>query len=222
MNDLQTHFIPILLTRPRILLDARRTLTTLFGAVRSAAFLSSFVSLYWFSVCVTRSIVLARLFPWISHDFWDGPLGCILVGSLMCGSSIWVENGRRRGEMALYVLPRAIRACLPEVLFRTRRRMPHLIEQSVLFLSFADIFRRSPTMILGRLVFVVSISTLVTTGIHRPNNLRGLSRWTLSFILNGPRTGFWKDSDSSTTKIPSSLMPKDLTDDIDTPPSSIP
>lgn len=57
--------------------------------------------------------MLARLFPFISHDFWDGPLGCIMMGSLTCGSSIWIEDGRRRGEMALYVLPRALRAWLP-------------------------------------------------------------------------------------------------------------
>lgn len=133
MNDFQTHFIPVLLTRPRTLLDARRTLTTLLGAMRSATFLSSFVSLYWFSVCFTRSLVLARLLPWISHDFWDGPLGCILAGSLTCGSSIWVENGRRRGEMALYVLPKAVRACLPNALLETRSKMARSIEQSVLF-----------------------------------------------------------------------------------------
>lgn len=70
------------------------------------------------TICLTRTVALARLLPWISHDFWDGSLGCTLIGSLVCGSSILVEQGKRRGEMALYVLPRAIRASLPSALVR--------------------------------------------------------------------------------------------------------
>jgi hypothetical protein len=110
----QVQFIPVLLSRPRTLLDPRRVLQALLGALRSATFLTTFVTSYWYSVCLTRSLVLARLFPFISHDFWDGPYGCVFAGCLVCGSSIWIENGRRRGEMALYVLPRAVRACLPD------------------------------------------------------------------------------------------------------------
>lgn len=43
-----------------------------------------------------------------------------------------------------------------------------------------------------RLVFVLSIATLATTFKHRPENLRGLARWTLNFVMNGPKVGFWK------------------------------
>ncbi|KAF5374898.1 hypothetical protein D9758_000277 [Tetrapyrgos nigripes] len=107
------HILPILLTRPRVLLRLHRVLRILLASLRSSAFLSAFISLFWASVCITRTTGLARLLPFVSHDFWDGPYGCILAGCLMCGSSIWIENGYRRGEMALYVLPRAIRACIP-------------------------------------------------------------------------------------------------------------
>jgi hypothetical protein len=84
------------------------------SAIRSATFLSTFIASYWYTVCFTRSLVLAKYFPQISHNFWDGPYGCIFNGCLVCGSSIWIENGRRRGEMALYVGPRALRTILPE------------------------------------------------------------------------------------------------------------
>ncbi|KAG5647996.1 hypothetical protein DXG03_007030 [Asterophora parasitica] len=168
---LPVHFFPVLLTRPQTLLDLRKVLTTLFGAIRSATFLSAFVTLYWSSVCTTRSLVFARLFPGISHDFWDGPFGCIFAGSLLCGSSIWIENGRRRGEMALYVLPRAVRACLPDAWVRNGRGKARIAE---------------------RLVFILSFSTLITAAVHRPETLRGLSRWTLSFVTKGPNAGFWK------------------------------
>ncbi|KAF9229279.1 hypothetical protein BS17DRAFT_771260 [Gyrodon lividus] len=111
---LPVHFLPLLLTRPSSALRLRRALPPFLSAVRSASFLSSFLFLYWFSVCFTRTLVLARIFPNVSHDMWDGPYGCALAGSLVCGASIWIENVRRRGEMALYVLPKASRAFIPE------------------------------------------------------------------------------------------------------------
>jgi hypothetical protein len=128
---LQAHFIPILVTRPNILLRPNRLLTTFMSALRSATFLSTFVSSYWYTVCLTRSLVLAKYFPRISHDFWDGPFGCIFAGCLVCGSSIWIENGKRRGEMALYVGPRAIRTILPEKWATSGSRSVKLVERSV-------------------------------------------------------------------------------------------
>ncbi|RDX55854.1 hypothetical protein OH76DRAFT_1551396 [Lentinus brumalis] len=168
---LPVHVLPILLTRPRRLLEVPKLVSTLLSVARSASFLSAFVSSIWFAVCFTRTLVLARLFPWISHDFWDGPYGCAFVGSLVCGASIWIERGRRRGEMALYVLPRAIRACLPAKWLRSGRPSVRWAE---------------------RLMFILSLSTLLTAAVHRPDTLRGLSRWTLAFVMKGPNAGFWR------------------------------
>ncbi|KAF9526457.1 hypothetical protein CPB83DRAFT_896125 [Crepidotus variabilis] len=165
------HFFPLILTRPRALLRPHRFLSTLLSALRSATFLSSFIGLYWYSVCLTRTLVLARLFPFISHDWWDGPFGCVMAGCLTCGGSIWLEEGRRRGEMALYVLPRAIRAFLPDAWVKSGRRGVKIVEQ---------------------LAFILSLATLLTAASHRPDSLRGLSRWTLAFVTNGPNAGFWK------------------------------
>ncbi|KAJ4486149.1 hypothetical protein J3R30DRAFT_3668386 [Lentinula aciculospora] len=177
---LPAHFLPVLITRPQVLLRPHRVLSTLLATCRSATFLSAFISSFWLSVCFTRTLALARLFPHVSHDFWDGPHGCIMAGCLVCGSSIWLENGRRRGEMALYVLPRAIRACIPDKLIRSRNRVAtnlesyHLVEPSI------------------RLAFILSLSTLLTAAVHKPESLRGLSRWGLAFIMNGPHAGFWQ------------------------------
>ena len=112
--SLKVHFLPILLTRPRSVLRRHRAIPALLAAIRSATFLSTFISSYFLSVCLTRTLVLAKLFPWIPHDVWDGPYGCVLMGSLTCGWSVLIENARRRGEMALYVLPKALRASLPK------------------------------------------------------------------------------------------------------------
>lgn len=129
MPCFQVHILPTLVRNPQKLLSVPHLVSTALSITRSATFLSTFVSSIWFAVCFTRTLVLARLFPWIPHDFWDGPFGCTFVGSLVCGSSIWIEDGRRRGEMALYVLPRAIRACLPEQWIRSRRKTVKLVER---------------------------------------------------------------------------------------------
>ncbi|KAK0233084.1 hypothetical protein IW262DRAFT_47070 [Armillaria fumosa] len=178
---LPVHFFPVLLTRPKMLLRPHRIVTTLLSALRSASFLTAFITSYWYAVCLTRSLVLARVFSSVSHDFWDGPYGCILAGCLSCGSSIWIENGRRRGEMSLYVLPRAIRTILPDTWVRSGNRGVLAAE---------------------RLVFVLSFSSLIATAIHRTDSLRGLSRWTLAFIMNGPDTGFWKGRRSFDPSVP--------------------
>ena len=121
----------MLLTRPQTLLRPLRLLATALGALRSAAFLASFIGVYWGAVCATRTRGLARALPCVSHDFWDGPRGCIMAGCLLCGASIWLENGRRRGEMALYVLPRAVRAILPDRLVKSGHRGVRFAERYV-------------------------------------------------------------------------------------------
>ncbi|THV04945.1 hypothetical protein K435DRAFT_746322 [Dendrothele bispora CBS 962.96] len=178
------HLLPILLTRPRALLRPHRASRILVSSLRSSAFLSAFISLFWSSVCITRTTGLARLFPSISHDFWDGPYGCILAGCLMCGSSIWIEHGHRRGEMALYVLPRAIRACIPFNWIKNPK---------------------ARAMAFERLAFVLSLSSLLTASRHHPEALRGVARWALTFMMNGPRAGFWqrKRQALDTTRPPS-------------------
>ncbi|KAI0348059.1 hypothetical protein BDW22DRAFT_1350209 [Trametopsis cervina] len=182
---LPVHILPILMTRPHKLLRASELVKTLLSVLRSASFLSTFVSSIWMAVCLTRTLFLARLMPWIPHDFWDGPFGCTFAGSLVCGSSIWIEQGRRRGEMALYVLPRAIRASLSDRYLRSGKGV----------------------RLLERFAFVLSFATLLTAAWHGQDSLRGLSRWTLAFIINGPNAGFWKRKREETRPSTPSLPP---------------
>ncbi|KAG1864205.1 hypothetical protein DFJ58DRAFT_205263 [Suillus subalutaceus] len=168
---LPVHFLPLLFTRPSSILQRHRAIPALLAAIRSATFLSTFLSSYFFAVCFTRTLVLAKLFPWIPHDVWDGPYGCVLAGSLTCGWSILFENTRRRGEMALYVLPRAVKASLPARWIGGNHAGARLAE---------------------RIVFVLSLASLLTFAVHEPESLRGLSRWTLAFVMKGPNAEFWK------------------------------
>ncbi|EIN13741.1 hypothetical protein PUNSTDRAFT_109923 [Punctularia strigosozonata HHB-11173 SS5] len=174
------HILPVLISRPAHLLDPHSLLHRAAAIVRSASFLASFVGSIWVAVCLTRTRLLARLFPYISHDFWDGPHGCILAGCLACGGSIWIENGRRRGEMALYVLPRAIRSCLPGTWIRSRGSIANVAE---------------------RLIFAASLSSLLTAAVHGPNSLRGLSRLALALLVGSPEkdAGNPRSDDSTPT-----------------------
>ena len=56
---------------------------------------------------VGRTLVLPRLFPHVSYDYWDSGLGP-WMGSMVCGLSVFIEQKRKRAEMALYVAPRAL------------------------------------------------------------------------------------------------------------------
>lgn len=50
----------------------------------------------------------------------------------MCGGSIWIEKGKRRGEIALYVLPRALRSLLKKSWVRNGSKSFKIIERYVL------------------------------------------------------------------------------------------
>ncbi|KAL5534232.1 hypothetical protein ACEPAG_694 [Sanghuangporus baumii] len=158
------HFLPVLLTRPKELLSSVVLKKLILSLLRSSLFLSVFISSIWSAVCFTRSWGIARLFPRLSHNFIDGPFGCIMAGCLLCGGSIWIEQGRRRGEIALYVLPRALRSLLSESWLRSGNKSLMAIE---------------------RLAFALSLASIVTASRHCPETLRGLSRWTAMFILKG-------------------------------------
>jgi hypothetical protein len=59
------------------------------------------------SVCLVRTRLGPRLLPWVPQQTWESG-ACALLGCFMCGFSVLIENKRRRGEMALYVAPRAL------------------------------------------------------------------------------------------------------------------
>lgn len=67
-----------------------------FGTVRSAAFLATFVLLYQATMCILRRCLKT------DHKYF------YFLAGIICSASIFVEKKGRRGELALYVLPRAI------------------------------------------------------------------------------------------------------------------
>lgn len=106
----------------------------IFSSSRSSAFLAAFITLNWYCVCIARTRLGPKLFPKATaqqlEDSWGPGLG-----SLTCGLSSLVETPKRRGELALFVSPRALSVALPnefhEKYFRT--------EVLLFALSFATI-----------------------------------------------------------------------------------
>ncbi|KAM7208686.1 hypothetical protein V8F20_001109 [Naviculisporaceae sp. PSN 640] len=86
----------------------------LVSASRSSAFLATFIALFYYGVCLTRT----RIGPLIlgkhtaSRQVIDGGL-CVGAGCLLCGWSILIEVAGRRKDMALFVAPRALATLVP-------------------------------------------------------------------------------------------------------------
>lgn len=83
-------------------------------ALRSSAFLGAFVGIFYYSVCLSRTLVGPKLFSRerITPIMWDQGL-CIGAGCAMCGCSILIEAEKRRQEVAFFVAPRAAATFFP-------------------------------------------------------------------------------------------------------------
>ncbi|KAK5806068.1 hypothetical protein VI817_000326 [Penicillium citrinum] len=83
---------------------------------QSSAFLASFVSLFYYGVCLSRTRLGPKIFDknTVTPQMWDSGL-CVGAGCLMCGWSVLVEKARKRQELALFVAPRAAATVLPRL-----------------------------------------------------------------------------------------------------------
>jgi hypothetical protein len=89
-------------------------LAALIDALRSSTFLGSFIALFYYGVCLSRTRLGPKIFSYktITPQMWDGGL-CILGGCAACGWSIFWEVPRRRTELTLFVVPRSLAVWLP-------------------------------------------------------------------------------------------------------------
>ncbi|GIJ88875.1 hypothetical protein Asppvi_007803 [Aspergillus pseudoviridinutans] len=124
----------------------RRALT---DALRSSTFLASFVSIFYYSVCLARTRIGPKIFSRdaVTPQMWDSGL-CVGAGCLMCGWSILVESARKRQEIALFVAPRAAATVLPRYYdkkYQSRERVTFALSAAVLFTCL----RERPSMVRG-------------------------------------------------------------------------
>ncbi|KAI0782562.1 hypothetical protein C8Q75DRAFT_727422 [Abortiporus biennis] len=129
------HYVPMLLfKRGRLLKDPLRMfLRSGWGSIRSSAFLGVFVIIYQTFFCFKSNMYeyltylrnlpstsksplpahlsllsyLAKLLPQSMVDLWISKFAYWLPG-LLCGLSLFVEEKKRREELAMYVLPKGL------------------------------------------------------------------------------------------------------------------
>ncbi|KAL2832996.1 hypothetical protein BDW59DRAFT_94819 [Aspergillus cavernicola] len=118
-------------------------------ALRSSSFLASFVSIFYYSVCLSRTRLGPKIFDkgTVTPQMWDSGL-CVGAGCVMCGWSILVEHAKKRQEIALFVAPRAAATVLPRFYnkkYQHRERAAFAVSAAVLFTCF----RECPDMVRG-------------------------------------------------------------------------
>lgn len=92
----------------------RALVQALQEALRSSAFLGAFVGLFYYGVCLARTILGPKLLQsrGVTPQMWDRGL-CVRAGCILCGSSILIEAAKRRQEMAYFVAPKAVATYFP-------------------------------------------------------------------------------------------------------------
>ena len=192
--SLQVHFVPILLTRPTPNPSYASGASFCQQFSTPSAARHSYPHSSHRAGSVSASPVQSSLrgcFPGYRMISGMVHTAACWRSSLVCGSSIWIENGRRRGEMALYVLPRAIRSLFPYKWIRSGNKGVMILERSVHQVLLCP-QSYSRVCLLSSITFVVSLAYLLTAAVYRPDSLRGLSRWTFAFVMRGSNAGFWK------------------------------
>jgi hypothetical protein len=84
------------------------------SASRSSAFLGSFISLFFYGVCLARTRVGPLLLgtDTAARQHIDSGI-CVGTGCFLCGWSVLIEKPGRQKDMALFVAPRAMATLLP-------------------------------------------------------------------------------------------------------------
>lgn len=83
-------------------------------SARSSAFLGTFIALFYYGICLTRSRIGPRVLGTsiLACEKIDSGM-CIGGGCCLCGWSVMIENAARRKELGLFVAPRALATLLP-------------------------------------------------------------------------------------------------------------
>ncbi|KAI6714153.1 integral membrane protein [Diplocarpon mali] len=92
----------------------KRFKSAVISSARSSTFLGTFIALYYYGICFTRSRAGPRILGASSSSYQQIDGGtCIGGGCALCGWSVLIENESRRKELGLFVAPRALATLFP-------------------------------------------------------------------------------------------------------------
>ncbi|KAK4052186.1 hypothetical protein OIV83_002481 [Microbotryomycetes sp. JL201] len=148
---------PILLRNKNFRANPQRVLTkSLFGTVRSCSFLATFVVIFQGLVCTQRNLYNAfhgKMPAWLEAILLHK--GYYWVSGFLTCLSLFIEEKKRRGELAMYVLPRSL-----ESLWSVLRRRSY-----VPFVPGGEVLMTS-----------IGLSMVMSTYQNEPKRLSGLVR----------------------------------------------
>lgn len=152
-------YLPLALTL-QIRNPSKKGLVRAFlSASRSSAFLATYITLFYYGVCLGRS----RVGPHIvgkdaaGRQRIDGGI-CVGTGCFLCGWSILVETVSRRKDMSLFVAPRALGTVVPR---------QYAVEKQ---------WRET-------LIFAASSAVVLTCVAENPKRVRGVLGRVLSMVM---------------------------------------
>ncbi|PTD04154.1 hypothetical protein HYE67_004431 [Fusarium culmorum] len=131
------------------------------SSCRSSSFLATFITLFYYGVCLSRTRIGPRLPGGTTierRQHMDSGI-CVGTGCFLCGWSILIETEGRRKDIALFVAPRALATILP-------RRY-----------SLDKEWRE-------RLVFAISTAIVFTCVSENPDRVRGVFGKMLKMVLS--------------------------------------
>ncbi|CAO3613074.1 unnamed protein product [Cunninghamella blakesleeana] len=167
------HFTPhLIFRRDKLVQDPiGSAINILKASARSSAFIATFIALIWYSVCLTRTRIGHQILR-VNQTILDDTLAP-LIGCMMCGLSLLIENKHRRGEMALYVVPRALFSLTERIVepwFVKGRKWEPKVAEAVETMAFA-----------------ASMTTLISAMYNDRNMVRssvkGLLNWIMKYEL---------------------------------------
>lgn len=128
-------------------------------AMRSSIFLGTYISLFYYGICLVRSRIGPLIFGKsnASLQYIDSGLN-VAGGCVLCGWSVLIENSGRRRELALFLVPKALATFFP-------RSYP--MEQQ---------WKES-------IVFSISTAIVFTAVTEKSNTVRGLLGRVLKTVL---------------------------------------
>lgn len=94
------------------------------SASRSSVFLGTFITLFYYGVCLGRTRIGPRVVgkDVASRQRIDDGI-CVGTGCALCGWSVLVETAGRRKDMALFVAPRALATVVPRISITQERAL---------------------------------------------------------------------------------------------------
>ncbi|KAJ3081535.1 hypothetical protein HK102_002286 [Quaeritorhiza haematococci] len=157
------HLIPTLVFNGRRFLQPSTFRHILLSAARSSAFLATFIATIFYTICLVRN-----------QTKNDKPFGPVL-GSFLCGFSLLIEKKKRRRDMGLYVLPKALESLYYRMVTSRNGGMTAVS---------SGIARKGGLLKHGDVaIFALSMGYFLSTVIHEPEAVTPAIRGILGFFL---------------------------------------